>query len=96
MYVLGRYEEPKTAKSNNPKRTPKEKEKEKEKDKKGANDGKGGSDGKALPSGIDMVVLLDIDADTWSRRLGERRVDPLTNAEYNLEVDPPPINALVS
>ncbi|KAJ3204680.1 RNA polymerase II subunit A C-terminal domain phosphatase, partial [Clydaea vesicula] len=44
-------------------------------------------------SGIDMVILLDVDNETAIKRSAGRRLDSITNEEYHLEFNPPPTEA---
>eukprot|EP00163_Fabomonas_tropica_P032742 TRINITY_DN8345_c0_g1_i1.p1 TRINITY_DN8345_c0_g1~~TRINITY_DN8345_c0_g1_i1.p1 ORF type:complete len:1720 (-),score=519.06 TRINITY_DN8345_c0_g1_i1:23-5182(-) len=43
-----------------------------------------------LVSGLDAVVILDVEDDLAVRRCTGRRIDPETNTEYHLEFNPPP------
>ncbi|KAI9197523.1 uncharacterized protein BJ171DRAFT_427982 [Polychytrium aggregatum] len=103
---LSGYEDPKPVKLGNLKRTPKEKTKEKEKEAKSKGDKEDRrrsmiaplTDNKietklpAAVSGIDAVLLLDIDNETSFKRMAGRRVDTITGDNYHLELNAPPVN----
>jgi hypothetical protein len=47
-------------------------------------------------SGIDAIILLNVENETSFKRAAGRRIDPVTNIEYHLEYNPPPTNIPVS
>lgn len=46
----------------------------------------------AIRSGLDLVVMLDVDNETAVKRATGRRFDPITNTTYHLEFNPPPVD----
>ncbi|KAI8829998.1 hypothetical protein BJ741DRAFT_367645 [Chytriomyces cf. hyalinus JEL632] len=91
---LSGYEDPKPVKPGNLKRTPKEKAPSAVKKKSliAPADQKSDAKGPAPASGIDAVILLDVDNETVIKRSTGRRIDPATNIEYHLELNPPPMD----
>ncbi|KAI8620173.1 hypothetical protein BC830DRAFT_1100580 [Chytriomyces sp. MP71] len=91
---LSGYEDPKPVKPGNLKRTPKDKPAPPAKKSSLIAPADQKMDSKVPPaiSGIDAVVMLDIDNETAVKRSTGRRLDPVTEIEYHLELNPPPMD----
>lgn len=88
------YEDPKPIKPGNIKRTPKDKDKTPRRSLIAPSDLKTDTKTPVAVSGVDIVVLLDIDNEVAVKRASGRRVDPITGISYHLEYNPPPENVV--
>ncbi|KAI8928765.1 hypothetical protein BC831DRAFT_447306 [Entophlyctis helioformis] len=91
---LSGYEDPKPVKKGDLKR-PKDKDKSASKNRSLIAPSEGQSDAasQAPASGLDCVLLLEIDNEVAISRSAGQRLDPIMNKVYHLELDPPPKNA---
>ncbi|TPX63415.1 adenylate kinase [Spizellomyces sp. 'palustris'] len=87
---LSGYEDPKPVKLGNLKRTPKDKSRQRSQivPLEGQPENKASN----VTSGIDIVILLDVENDMACKRAAGRRIDPLTGEMYHLETNPPPVD----
>ncbi|KAI8999817.1 hypothetical protein BC832DRAFT_563700 [Gaertneriomyces semiglobifer] len=82
------YEDPKPVKLGNIKRTPKEKTRRRSQIAPAEIDAS--SKDAKLESGLDGIILLNVDNETVYRRASGRRMDPVAQRIYHLDHQPPP------